>query len=80
MPEAEHLRALDELVSLGYYRGIVKKLDEVEADDPACAGFVGQLRLLARQFQLDVMTRIIRQGLSESTTREPTIREPTIRS
>jgi signal transduction histidine kinase/CheY-like chemotaxis protein/purine-cytosine permease-like protein len=74
LPEPEHLRALDELVTLGYYRGIVRKLDEIEAMDSAYAGFVGQLRLLARQFQLDVMTRIIRQGLNESATRESTIR------
>jgi CheY-like chemotaxis protein len=65
LPDAEHLRSLDELVSLGYFRGIVKKLDEIEALDASHAGFVGHLRNLAQQFQLDAMTRIIRQGLTE---------------
>ncbi len=64
-PDAEHLRALDELVNLGYFRGIVSKLDEIEAADPAQAAFVGHLRGLARQFQLDAMTRAIRQALNE---------------
>jgi len=59
------LRALDELVGLGYYRGIVRKLDEIEALDPAHAGFVGHLRGLARQFQLDAMARVIRQALAD---------------
>ena len=68
LPGAEQLRALDELVTLGYYRGIVRKLDEIEAADPAHAAFVSQLRGLARQFQLDAMTRVIRQGLKEQAS------------
>ncbi len=64
-PDAAQLRALDELVNLGYFRGIVRKLDEIEALEPAQAAFVNQLRGLARQFQLDAMTRLIRQALSE---------------
>jgi len=65
LPDAAQLRALDELVALGYYRGIVRKLDEIETADPAQRAFVEPLRGLARQFQLDAMTRIIRQALSE---------------
>jgi len=63
LPAAEQLQALDELVSLGYFRGIVRKLDEIEADDPAHARFAEQLRGLARQFQLDAISRILRQAL-----------------
>ena len=63
LPAVEQLQALDELVSLGYYRGIVRKLDEIEADDPAHARFAEQLRGLARQFQLDAISRILRQAL-----------------
>ena len=63
LPEAEQLRALDELVSLGYFRGIVGKLDEIESKDPAQAAFVGKLRGMARHFELDAMTRVIRQAL-----------------
>jgi CheY-like chemotaxis protein len=63
LPESAQLRALDELVSLGYFRGIVRKLDEIEAGDPAHAAFAGKLRGMARDFQLDAMTRVIRQAL-----------------
>jgi signal transduction histidine kinase/FixJ family two-component response regulator len=65
VPDAARLRALDELVSLGYYRGIVRKLDEIEALDTGYAGFTHHLRGLAQQFQLEPMTRIIRQALND---------------
>ena len=64
LPDAQLLHALDELVALGYYRGIVRKLDEIEALDASHTGFVSHMHTLARQFQLDAMTRIIRQGLA----------------
>ena len=63
-PDARPLHALDELVALGYCRGIVRKLDEIEALDASHTGFVNHMHTLARQFQLDAMTRIIRQGLA----------------
>jgi CheY-like chemotaxis protein len=62
-PAAGQLLALDELVSLGYYRGIVRQLDAIEAGDPAQAAFVAGLRGMAQNFQLDAMTRVIRQAL-----------------
>jgi signal transduction histidine kinase/ActR/RegA family two-component response regulator len=62
-PAAPYLRALDELVSLGYYRGIVRKLDEIEALGARHVSFVNHLRSLAREFQLDAMARVIRQAL-----------------
>ena len=62
LPAASQLRALDDLVSLGYYRGIVRKHDEIVASDPGHAAFANHLRSLAQQFQLDAMTRIIRQA------------------
>jgi len=66
VPDATQLRALDELVNLGYYRGIVRKLDDIERLDASHAPFVTQLRGLARQFQLDAMTRVIQQALAAS--------------
>ena len=48
----------------GYYRGIVRKLDEIEALDASHTGFVNHMHTLARQYQLDAMTRIIRQGFA----------------
>jgi signal transduction histidine kinase/ActR/RegA family two-component response regulator len=66
VPDVVQLRALDELVSLGYYRGIVRKLDEIESADAHHAAFVNHLRMLARQFQLEAMARVIRQALNPS--------------
>jgi signal transduction histidine kinase/CheY-like chemotaxis protein/purine-cytosine permease-like protein len=65
LPSQAALKALQELVGLGYFRGIVKKLDEIEAENAACAPFAQHLRGLARQFQLDAMTRVIKKALDE---------------
>ena len=53
-PRAE-LLALQELVRLGFYRGITHKLDAIVASQPACAGFVRAMGELARQFQFETM-------------------------
>jgi CheY-like chemotaxis protein len=54
-PERQSLDALRELVSLGYYRGILNKLDEIEKAQPHSAAFVTEMRGLARQFQFEAM-------------------------
>ncbi|WP_140635836.1 hybrid sensor histidine kinase/response regulator [Methylibium rhizosphaerae] len=64
-PPAQHLRALEELVNLGYFRGIVSKLDEIEAAHPDSTDFVTRLRLLARGFQLEAMSALIQQALPD---------------
>ena len=61
-PAEDRLRALGEMIALGYFRGIVKLLDAIEAEDPAHAAFVGHMRDLARQFQLDAMTGVLRKA------------------
>jgi signal transduction histidine kinase len=64
-PQPEALQALDELIGLGYLRGILAKLDQIEADEPACAEFVRRLRSRAREFQFDAMRSLI-QAAHES--------------
>jgi CheY-like chemotaxis protein len=59
-PEA-HLAALDELIGLGYLRGILNKLGEIEKIDPQHGEFVRVLRDLARQFQFDAMKELLRK-------------------
>ena len=54
-PEPKHLDALREVVSLGYYRGIMNKLDDIESGQPGSAAFVFEMRALARQFQFEAM-------------------------
>jgi signal transduction histidine kinase/ActR/RegA family two-component response regulator len=59
-PEA-HLAVLDELIGLGYLRGILAKLAEIEKIDPQHGEFVRVLRDLARQFQFDAMKELLRK-------------------
>ena len=63
-PPAEALQALDELVRLGYLRGIQRKLDAIEAEHPDCAAFVGRLRGLAKGFQLDTLAHLVQSALT----------------
>ncbi|MBY0467598.1 MAG: response regulator [Burkholderiaceae bacterium] len=62
LPSPERLRSLQEMIELGYFRGIVKQLDEIAANDPGTAPFVHHMRQLAQQFQLDAMTGVIRKA------------------
>ncbi|WOB09504.1 ATP-binding protein [Piscinibacter gummiphilus] len=68
LPDEAQLKALDELIHLGYFRGIVKKLDEIERDNAACASFVAHLRGQARNFQLDAMSTLVRRALNDPAT------------
>jgi signal transduction histidine kinase/CheY-like chemotaxis protein len=61
-PAREYLSALDELISLGYVRGILNTLAEIERADPAHGEFVRVLRALAREFQFDAMKEILRKA------------------
>jgi CheY-like chemotaxis protein len=65
-PAPHHLTALREVLSLGYYRGILNKLDEIEAEQPQCASFVEELRGLARQFQFEAMSQQLNEVSDES--------------
>jgi CheY-like chemotaxis protein len=60
-PDQAHLTALEELVGLGYLRGILNKLDEIERLNPQYGEFVRVLRDLARQFQFDAMKELLRK-------------------
>jgi CheY-like chemotaxis protein len=60
-PAAAELAALDELIDLGYLRGILNKLGEIERLDAKHGEFVRVLRDLARQFQFDAMKEILRK-------------------
>ena len=61
-PDAAALLALSQAVSLGYYRGILNTLDDIERSQPAHSAFVGTMRQLAKQFQFDAMGQILEQA------------------
>ncbi len=60
-PDESELAALDDLIDLGYPRGIFDRLAEIERLNPTHGEFVRVLRDLARQFQFDAMKEIIRK-------------------
>jgi len=64
-PPPPQLHALQELVDLGYFRGICAKLDELEAADAALVRFAAQMRSLAREFQFETMTLMLKKALDE---------------
>ncbi|CAN7497510.1 hybrid sensor histidine kinase/response regulator [Polaromonas sp. LjRoot131] len=57
LPNDSQLAALQEVVSLGFYRGIMNMLAEIERQQPDTAAFVDDMRVLARQFQFEAMGR-----------------------
>ncbi|MBL8421322.1 MAG: response regulator, partial [Dechloromonas sp.] len=60
-PGADHLAALDEVIQLGYLRGILNKLAEIERLGTQHGELVRVLRDLARQFQFDAMKELLRR-------------------
>ena len=59
LPDAASLRALEEAVGLGYFRGIMNQLDVIDAAQPECAGWTATQRALARQFQFEAMSQAL---------------------
>ncbi len=67
-PAPRSCRPCDEVVSLGYSaRHPERSSTRIEADDPRCAAFAAQMRALARQFQFDAMSGILRRAAEPAT-------------
>jgi len=64
-PPAAALQRLNELVGLGYLRGITQELDRLEAAHTDSAAFIARLRGLARGFQLDALADTLKKALDE---------------
>ncbi|MBQ0957629.1 response regulator [Ideonella sp. 4Y11] len=64
-PPAAALQRLNELVGLGYLRGITQELDRLEAAHADSAAFIARLRGLARGFQLDALADTLKKALNE---------------
>jgi len=65
LPSVVQLTALQEVVALGYLRGIQRKLDEIEGENAAPGSFVAHLRGPARDFQLDALGALIAQSIHD---------------
>lgn len=64
LPPRQDLEDLYELCGLGYVRGIQQKLDAIERDSIDSAGFVADLRLLAKGFRLDELSLQLKEALN----------------
>ncbi len=71
-PPHAKVDALNEVVTLGFYRGIMNLLDEIEAAHAESAGFVAEMRTMARQFQFEAMSRILQQAPQSPHAPQPT--------
>jgi signal transduction histidine kinase/CheY-like chemotaxis protein/purine-cytosine permease-like protein len=64
LPPRQDLEDLYELCGLGYVRGIQQKLDAIERDSSTSAGFVADLRQLAKGFRLDELSLQLKEALN----------------
>ena len=61
----DELVALQTLVQLGYYRGILNKLNALALSHPQCAAFTATQAALARQYQFETMQSQLQKALDE---------------
>jgi signal transduction histidine kinase/purine-cytosine permease-like protein len=64
-PPRAQLQALQEVVNLGYPRGVQRVLEQIEAEHPTSASWLVPLRTLAQGFQFDRMTPLIQKALAD---------------
>jgi CheY-like chemotaxis protein/anti-sigma regulatory factor (Ser/Thr protein kinase) len=69
-PPHADLLALQELVRLGFYRGITNKLTAIVAEHPACAGFAKVMGDMARQFQFEAMLAQLQKDTKDLDTED----------
>jgi len=61
-PPAQFIEALSDLVSMGYVRGILEKLDEIEQLVDNYPGFINLARDLTRQFRLEALSDMLKEA------------------
>ena len=65
LPPAERLQALEELVDMGYVRGIDQQLAQIAALGEDYAGFVDAARGHLREFRLDALKALVGRRTGE---------------
>ena len=67
LPSPQQLQTLLKLGQIGYVKGILEKLDEIERRNPARFGaFARELRAAVKGFQLDKYSRLLQQALDDA--------------
>jgi CheY-like chemotaxis protein len=67
-PPRHAVQALQELVRLGFYRGIVNNLDALAVDYPESAPFTHTMLALARRYQFEAMLTSLQSLLDDPQT------------
>ncbi|HEX2012141.1 MAG TPA: ATP-binding protein, partial [Roseateles sp.] len=62
-PSRASLELLQQRLQQGHVKGIHQQLDRMAAENGACGDFVAELRALAREFQLQAMSRLVARAL-----------------
>jgi len=65
LPDAVALETLRRVVAMGYPRGILRQLDQIQAERPDTEPFIQRLRPLARAFQFEALDGLLRDALDE---------------
>jgi len=65
-PSRQQLQALQQVVDIGYPRGVTRQLDEIESARPDCSAWLAPLRAHAAAFELDRLTPWIRDALAKT--------------
>ena len=55
------------MIELGYPKGVLAALDEIDAAHPQCTEFTRMQRGLARQFQFDAMRELARKAVRQAS-------------
>ncbi len=66
LPTRAQLLALQEMVRLGYPRGVQQALARIESERPECAPWLAPLRALAQSFQFEGVQALIDQALARA--------------
>ncbi|MDY7579196.1 ATP-binding protein [Herbaspirillum sp. RTI4] len=61
VPSSSTMRDLLELGEIGYIKGILQKLDDIEQENPAHLPFTGELRRLVKRFRLNDYSQRIKE-------------------
>jgi signal transduction histidine kinase/CheY-like chemotaxis protein len=67
LPPRAELLALQALVQLGYFRGIVNALEAMARAHPQCVSFTARQLVWARQYQFEAMLMQLQKALDEAT-------------
>jgi signal transduction histidine kinase/purine-cytosine permease-like protein/ActR/RegA family two-component response regulator len=63
LPSRASLQRLQQQLSQGHVKAIHQQLDQMAGEDQGCSDFITQLRGLARQFELQAMSRLVARAL-----------------